>query len=56
MLQFRDANESETDKGLVTLQLVTEPVQPLSVLLAELRREGGEWCAAWRPVQVASAH
>lgn len=57
MLQFKDANETETDKGLVTLQLVTEPVQPLSVLLAELRKEGGEWCAAcWRPLQPFVAH
>ena len=45
VLQFKDAHEVETDKGLVTLHLVTEPVQPLSVLLAELRQEGGEWCA-----------
>ena len=56
VLQFKDAHEVESDKGVVTLQLVTEPVQPLSVVLAELRHEGGDWCAPPPPPDPAAAH
>jgi len=46
VLQFKDSVEVEGDKGgAVTLYLVTEPVQPLSTVLQELRLEGSQRCA-----------
>ena len=46
VLQFKDSIEVEGDKaGAVTLYLVTEPVQPLSAVLQELRLDGSQRCA-----------
>jgi len=46
VLQFKDSVELEAEKGSVTLYLVTEPVQPLSVLCRELQKEDTKWRAA----------
>ena len=46
VLQFKDSVEVDGDKpGSVTLYLVTEPVQPLSTVLQELRLDGAQRCA-----------
>ena len=48
VLQFKDSIEVDGDKpGSVTLYLVTEPVQPLSTVLQELRLDGSQRCACW---------
>jgi SCY1-like protein 1 len=53
LLQFKDSMELEADKGGITLYLVTEPVQPLSTLLQELRLAGTQRCGATRCLQFA---
>ena len=46
VLQFKDSVEVDGDKpGTVTLYLVTEPVQPLSTVLQDLRLDGSQRCA-----------
>lgn len=58
MLQFKDSVEVDGDKaGTVTLFLVTEPVQPLSTVLQELRLDGPQRCALREHgVTVAASH